>query len=568
MTDKTWTTAAPTGPAESTPGHRQPPDGVVVGQISGPRRGARETWVEIPSPDGPAAAWCYSNRRSYRPGDTVRLHLSANIDRVGLRIGRDDDAGHPVHHTGIAQARFHPLPDRAYEWGCDWPVFAQWSVPMDAQPGGYLVEAIDPAGVVLGHHLFFIKPVLKRAGALALVAATSTWTAYNDWGGASHYYGLHPGSPRGRSPRLAANRPWARGQVWLPSTAPRSVNAERPDRPGPARYEFIEWAAIHGFSKYYALAGWASYERPFVQWAEQQGYVIDILTQEELHSQPDALDGYACAVFVGHDEYWTREMRDHLDAYVARGGNVARFAGNFMWQIRIEGDGAQQVAYKYDAHALDPARASDPSRMTSAWEDPLVDHPGASTFGVNALRGIYAGFGGMARQSPRGYSVFRPEHWAFSGTGLGYADMFGSDAGIFGYEVDGLEYTFRDGLPEPLGSDGAPAGLQILAMGWATSAEHGRPQDRASFMLEDRDAKFRAELLESDVSPESIRKHSRGCGVIVHFCKGLGQVFTAATCEWVAGLAQNEFHTVMITKNVLKEFLGPRVHCHKHAHGK
>ena len=83
----------------------------------------------------------------------------------------------------------------------------------------------------------------------------------------------------------------------------------------------------------------------------------------------------------------------------------------------------------------------------------------------------------MARQNPRGYSVFRPEHWAFSGTGLGYADMLGSEASIFGYEVDGLEYTFHEGRPEPLGTDGAPAGLEILAMGWATSAEQGHSQD-------------------------------------------------------------------------------------------
>jgi len=533
------------------------PDPVVVGQISGPRHGGRETWVEVPVPGGPPAAWCYSDRRSYRPGETVQLHLSSNVDRIALRIRRDDAVSAPVHQTRPAQAAFHALPDRAYERGCDWPVFSEWIVPAEVLPGAYLVEMVGPDGAVLGHHLFFVRPLHQRTGALALVAATATWAAYNDWGGANHYYGLHPGSPRGRSPRLSPHRPWARGQAWLPPGAPRSMNSQRPTGPGPARYEFIEWASVHGFSKYYALAGWASYERPFVLWAEQQGYTVDILTQEELHAQADALDGYACAVFVGHDEYWTREMRDHVDAYVERGGNIARFAGNFMWQIRIDGESGQQIAYKYDAHLLDPLRDSDPGRVTSAWEDPAVGHPGARTFGVNALRGIYAGFGAMARHTPRGYSVFRPDHWAFSGTGLGYADMFGNAAGIFGYEVDGLDYTFHEGLPQPLGTDGAPPGLEILAMGWATSAEQGRPQDAYAFMLEDRDAQFRAALLDSDISPENVKKHSRGCGLIVHFRKGAGQVFTAATCEWVAGLAANDFHTIAITSNVLDAFTQP-----------
>jgi hypothetical protein len=45
---------------------------------------------------------------------------------------------------------------------------------------------------------------------------------------------------------------------------------------------------------------------------------------------------HACAIFVGHDEYWSAPMRNAVDAHVAGGGKVARFAGNFLWQIRLE----------------------------------------------------------------------------------------------------------------------------------------------------------------------------------------------------------------------------------------
>ncbi|SEP99376.1 hypothetical protein SAMN03159444_00890 [Pseudomonas sp. NFACC02] len=533
----------------------RPGAGVTVSQTSGPRQAAREIWVEVPSEAGPAAAWCYSDQRSYRPGDTVRLYLSSNSAQVKLRIYRDAALVRTVHETGWLDACFHPLPERVYEHGCQWPVFMQWPIPADVEPGAYGVEILDSADSVLGHHLFIVKAAHKRPHALALVAATSTWAAYNDWGGANHYFGLHPQTPRGRSPVLSTQRPWARGQVWLPKDAPRSVNAKRPGKPGPARYEFIEWASLNGFSKYYALAGWASYERPFVIWAEQQGYVIDILTQDDLHRDPHALEGYVCAVFVGHDEYWTRDMRDHVDAFVEEGGKIARFAGNFMWQIRLESGGHRQIAYKYDAVAFDPVAETDPGALTSAWEDPRVGHPGASTFGVNALRGIYAGFGGMAPRSPRGYTVFRPQHWAFEGTGLGYADSFGEDASIFGYEVDGLEYTFVDGLPQPLGTDGAPPGLEILAMGWATNAEQGRPEDAYSFMLGDGDARYRASILAPDLCQASIEQHSRGAGMVVHFHKGRGEVFTAATCEWVHGLMLGDSYTVTITQNVLNTFL-------------
>lgn len=522
--------------------------------ISGPRRGAREVWVEIPSLDGEKAAWCYSDQRAYRPGDTVTLFLSATVASVSLSIARDPGDGAVVFSSGVRDAQFYPVPDKVYAVGCGWPAFLTWTLPDDLASGGYLVEIRDETTMlreVIGHHLFIHRRRERTPGALALVASTSTWSAYNDWGGANHYFGTNPEAPRGRATHLSALRPWARGQIWLPSGAPRCVNAIRPRTPGPARYDSIEWAYINGFTRYYALAGWASYERPFLQWAEADDYRFDVFTQDELHDDPALLDDYPCTVFIGHDEYWSREMRDAVDAYVDRGGRVARFAGNFLWQIRLQRATQTQVAYKYDARRLDPEAGT--SRMTSAWEDPRINHPGARTFGVNALRGIYAAFGGMARRAARGFNVFRPEHWAFAGTGLGYADMFGDEASIFGYEMDGVDYTFEDGLPVPTGTDGAPQGLQILAMGFATLAESSLPEFENSLMLGDGDAQFRNSLL-GEPTTESLERHKRGSGMVVHFTRGAGEVFTAGTCEWVNGLIEGDVYTQRITKNVLDRF--------------
>jgi hypothetical protein len=522
--------------------------------ISGPRRGSRETWVEIPSLDGEKAAWCYSDKRAYRPDDTVTLHLSATVAKVSLTIQRDPGSDATVFSSGIKDAQFHPVPDKVYAVGCGWPAFLTWTIPEGLPSGGYVVEIRDettPQREVIGHHLFFHRARERTPGALALVAATSTWSAYNDWGGANHYYGTNPDAPRGRATHLSALRPWARGQVRLPQGAPRSVNAIRPRTPGNARYDSVEWAYINGYTRYYALAGWAAFERPFLKWAEANGYTFDVFTQDELHDDPALLNDYPCTVFVGHDEYWSREMRDAVDGYVDRGGRAARFAGNFLWQIRLERDTQTQVAYKYDARRLDPQ--ANTSKMTSAWEDPQIDHPGAKTFGVNALRGIYAAFGGMARRAARGFNVFRPEHWAFAGTGLGYADMFGDEANIFGFEMDGVEYTFEDGLPVPTGTDGAPEGLIILAMGFATLAESGLPEFESSLMLGDGDAQFRNALL-GEPTTESLERHKRGSGMVVHFARGKGEVFTAGTCEWVNGLIEGDVFTQRITKNVLDRF--------------
>ena len=215
------------------------------------------------------------------------------------------------------------------------------------------------------------------------------------------------------------------------------------------RYPHMEWAFATGHSKKYASSGWASYDSHFFRWAERAGYAIDLASQHELHFEPELVDGYDCVVFVGHDEYWTWEMRDAVDAYVERGGHVARFAGNFMWQTRLEDEGARQVCYKYRARAEDPAyRGGDVTRATNSWEAPEIGRPGAATFGLNATAGLYAGWGGCAPRGVRGFPIYRPEHWAFSGTGLYYGDVLGADSHVFGYEVDGLDHVIRNGLPE------------------------------------------------------------------------------------------------------------------------
>jgi hypothetical protein len=43
--------------------------------------------------------------------------------------------------------------------------------------------------------------------------------------------------------------------------------------------------------------------------------------------------------------------------------------------------------------------------------------------------------------------------------------------GPVSFEVDGVDYTFRKGLPYPTGEDGAPDSLQILAMAPAVMGE-------------------------------------------------------------------------------------------------
>jgi hypothetical protein len=512
----------------------------------------RDLWANGIDHESDSFIWAYTDRHSYSPGEAVDIKVSSTFPNLRVEIYRDGHRQERVFEHDVAGAMRHPAPPASFEEGCHWPALLSWQIPTDAQSGAYVVRMSAHADdrEYVSHHLIIVRP-LRRQGDFLLVAATCTWVAYNDWGGGSSYYGNNDNFYNGFEPRLAIARPWTRGMVWLPEGAPRKVSRTRARLGDVARYESTEWALLNGYSKQYSSAGWAMYERPFVVWAEKEGYAVDIVAQTDLVDHPELLDGYSCVAFVGHDEYWSWDMRDVVDRYVEHGGHVARFAGNFLWQIRIEDQGRRQVCYKTGAHQHDPVRGTPSAkRLTSAWEDKAVARPGAATFGVNALRGMYAGWGGFSPRSAKGFMVFREEHWAFAGTGLRYADMFGDDCNIFAYEVDGLDYAFDDGQPVPTFSDGAPRSVKILAMNWATMEETPSGAEGEELLVRGGDAQFRRDIVEGYE-----HRRPRGAGMIVNFSQGRGEVFTAGSCEWVNGLKLGDPATAAITRNVLDRYI-------------
>jgi len=155
----------------------------------------------------------------------------------------------------------------------------------------------------------------------------------------------------------------------------------------------------------------------------------------------------------------------------------------------------------------------------------------------------------------KGFTVYRPAHWVFAGTQLSYGDVFGAEARIFSYEVDGLDYTFRHGLPYPTGEDGAATDIEILAMAPAVMAEAQHDGEGFRYYIGDHDERGKAEMVYGDLSDESLARSRYGSGMIVHMRRGAGEVVTAATCEWVMGLARGDFYTQQITRTVLRRFI-------------
>ncbi len=504
--------------------------------------------------------WGYTPRMTYAPGEEVALHVSTTAERWSFEVGRDGLRYEPLLSEADLPGRHHDTPKDCSIVGCGWPEGARFKVPDDWRPGGYLITLTATRGNdrVEEHHLILVRRAAHLPPApYLLVCATGTWVAYNCWGGSNHYDGITGPQANQYSPVLSSQRPWTRGFCKLPAGAPRAL-PDVPAKPGEmTRYPYMEWAYAYGYSKKYASSGWASYERLFARWAEAEGYELDVATLHDLDADPSRLNGHACAIFVGHDEYWSAPMRDAVDAYVDAGGRVARFAGNFLWQTRLEDRGQTQVCYKYEAVRDPMAASATPHLTTAAWEVAPVNRPGAATFGVNALRGIYAGLGGCAGNGAGGFTVYRPDYWCFDGAGLGFGDVLGASSRIFGYEVDGLDYRMQGGLPFPTGSDGASAEINILAMGLAANIEVDRKVWGETLYVGASDAAFKAKALYGEVSAKTLDASARGTGMIIAWRKGAGDIFTAATCEWVAGLERRDLQVMAVTRNVLDRFGGP-----------
>ncbi|MDW3218868.1 MAG: DUF6605 domain-containing protein [Acidimicrobiales bacterium] len=485
--------------------------------------------------------------QSIAPGASVALHLSSAGGRpVSVEIARVG-AERTVVWSGTVDADDHPTPRDASANGCGWPAATSVTACDDWASGYYeVVLSIDVNGRTRRSHAFFvIRPTAESTNTILLQLCTNTWHAYNDFGG----YNLYNGGTHS-----SLQRPMARGYLFKPEGAGRRVTTTNPpDRDMNTHVGYIRLNHLSGWA---GSAGWPDWEWPFLAWAERNGYGIDVISNADLEEHPGIIDRYNLLLSVGHDEYWSGPMRDTVEGFVARGGNVAFFSGNTaLWQVRLEepvGNSASvMVGYKgqfKDDPVYDTERIGE---LTSIWSDHLIGRPENHMTGVSFNRGGYHRIGKRVTNGAGGYTVYRPDHWLFDGTAIDYGDVLGAKATAVGYECDGCDYTTVDGLPCPTGSDGTPENFEILAMAPAahftrtTAARPPRPEDPSEI-------EFLASRLFDSREPEAVERIAHGQAMLGSFVSpGGGTVVTSGSTDWAHGLAGRDEDIEQITRNVL-----------------
>ena len=503
---------------------------------------------------------------SVAPGERVALHAAVTrrlragavepgraaltFDVEVVRVGATREVVQRIAGV-IAEPR--EVPAQAVARGAGWPETVAFAAG-DWRSGFYelrLVARRDDGTSVVRSAGFVLRAAAGMRPARPLLAlATNTWNAYNDWGGGNLYTG---------ATHVSFLRPFAHGLIDRPD-AVRHRNANRGREPDLGMQAWTDYVRAHRVCSWSGSAGLASFEAPFIAWAERAGYELDYATNADLEQRPELLDGRGLYVSVGHDEYWSSGMRDRVEAYVAGGGNAMFLSGNTsFWQVRLEDGGATMVSYKGMARVADPV--ADRRLMTSFWSDPQIGRPETRLTGLTFSRGGYHRIAGGVPRGAGGYTVWRPRHWLFAGTDLRYGDVLGGEHGAVGYECDGCVVNLVDGLPVPTGEDGCPPGFEVLASApahiWSVD-DHGNDYPTSLAAVRGHgELQLMAMAMFGSASPEHCHKLAHGNAVLGTFTAG-GTVVSVGSTDWVFGLAGGDALIERVTRNALDRLSGAR----------
>jgi hypothetical protein len=170
-----------------------------------------------------------------------------------------------------------------------------------------------------------------------------------------------------------------------------------------------------------------------VRFLEREGYDLTYATDIDVHAASSLLLSHKGFLSVGHDEYWSWQQRQNVEAARDAGVNLGFFSANTCyWEIRLDPSPITgqpyrtEVSYKWNA-ALDPL-TQDPTRyylITTQWRLPHGSLGGMPEDEMMGSLYDYEAAGDIV--------ISDNSSWIYAGTGLAVGDHL---PGLLGYEVD------------------------------------------------------------------------------------------------------------------------------------
>lgn len=300
---------------------------------------------------------------------------------------------------------------------CDWSLSFSLKIPNDEPQewvsGHYLVKLTGSSGKQ--SYVHFVVRDDERPTAVVVNASVTTWQAYNNWpgqqqGGKSVY--VHSSSDQVKAQKVSFNRPYALGDNPLSA-------------PGVGAGEFLTNSQP---SEETHPSGW---EYAFVRFIERHGQDVKYITNLDLHRDTQILNSTPLLFSVGHDEYYSWEMRRRVTEHHNQGGHVGVIGSNAIyWQIRMEPSAQGQptrTMVVYKNRDYDPL--GDSHLATVQWRVPPVKMPEQNLIGVQYMEDpadpIHPGDGLVLN--------IDQTHWLLKGTGVQKGHVL---RGAIGYEAD------------------------------------------------------------------------------------------------------------------------------------
>jgi N,N-dimethylformamidase beta subunit-like, C-terminal/Fibronectin type III domain len=375
-------------------------------------------WGDFAAPPDPTGVSGYASAVSVNHGQSLDFYVTttaANVTINVYRMGWYGGAGARLMQAmgtfpGVNQPQATPNPVTGMV-SENWARTTTLNVPGSWTSGVYLARLMASNGY--GSMIFFVVRDDGGHEPILLNTNVNTYAAYDSYGGVSLY----------------------------------SNNTNRSIYAGP---HATKVSFDHPFITGNGAGQFLWYEYPFVRWLERNGYNVAYTTDVDAAATPSPITDHRAFLVVGHAEYWTKALRNNVEAAIAAGVNVGFFGGNeSYWQVRSEPSAAgvpNRVVVGYKDFAgcnctpgPDPMWNVDNSVLTSLWRDPLVNRPEESMMGVM--------FGGETSNS--NYVVQNASNWVYAGTGLTDGSVV---PGIVGYEYD---HFFNDA--------NTPANITVLS---------------------------------------------------------------------------------------------------------
>lgn len=325
----------------------------------------------------------YASATSINRGEEIKLFVNTRDPFYTIEIYRmgwyGGDGGRLILPAIDRQRTPQPVAKIDYDTGlieCKWQ--DPFIVKIDNQwTSGFYLAKLTSGKTNKQSYIMFVVRDDEQPSDILFQSSVTTFQAYNNWGGMS----LYRWNSRGKqATKVSFNRPYA-----------MSPNAA-------AAYGVGAGEFLTNFQpkRRTSSAGW---EYNMVRWLEKNGYDVSYCTDIDTHvnkysfaTGKNMLSNHKIFLSVGHDEYWSWEMRENIEKALAQGLNLGFFSANTCyWQIRFEPSSSDRalnriiVAYK-EADTLDPFgrdKITENDRLvTTLWRRKPVNRPEDALLGV------------------------------------------------------------------------------------------------------------------------------------------------------------------------------------------